>query len=68
MAELYTRDGGFLDAAKLSPSAALIRSGASELVLKLSNRIHAARPSSGRPRVSMSCFVGNTDEAGRLVL
>jgi CRP-like cAMP-binding protein len=68
VAELYAGDYDFLDTAKLPPSAALIRPGVGELVLMLSNRIHAVRPSSGGPRVSMSCFVGNTGEDERLVL
>lgn len=68
VADLYTGDYDFLDTAKLPPSAALIRPGVGELVLMLSNRIHAVRPSSGGPRVSMSCFVGSTGEAERLVL
>lgn len=68
VAELYTGDYDFLDTTKLPPSAALIRPGVGELVLMLSNRIHAVRPSSGGPRVSMSCFVGSTGEAERLVL
>ena len=38
------------------------------MVLMLSSRIHAVRASSGGPRVSMSCFVGSTGEAERLVL
>jgi CRP-like cAMP-binding protein len=68
VAELYTGDYDFLDTTKLPPSAALIRPGVGELVLMLSSRIHAVRASSGGPRVSMSCFVGSTVEAERLVL
>ena len=68
VAELYAGDYDFLDTAKLPPSAALIRPGVGELVLMLSNRVHAVRPSSGGPRVSMSCFVGDTGEGERLVL
>jgi predicted 2-oxoglutarate/Fe(II)-dependent dioxygenase YbiX len=68
VAELYCGDYDFLDTARLPPSTALIRPGVGELVLMLSNRIHAVRPSSGGPRVSMSCFVGSTGEAERLVL
>ena len=68
VAELYTGDYDFLDTAKLPPSAALIRPGVGELILMLSNRIHAVRPSSGGPRVSMSCFVGSMGEAERLVV
>lgn len=68
VAELYTGDYDFLDTSKLPPSAALIRPGVGELVLMLSSRIHAVRPSAGGPRVSMSCFVGSTGEAERLVL
>ena len=68
VAELYTGDYDFLDANKLPPSAALIKPGVGELVLMLSSRIHAVRASSGGPRVSMSCFVGSTGEAERLVL
>jgi hypothetical protein len=68
VAELYAGDYDFLDTARLPPSAALIRPGVGELVPMLSNRIHAVRPSSGGPRVSMSCFVGNTGEDERRVL
>jgi len=68
VAELYTGDYDFLDTHKLPPSAALIKPGVGELVLMLSSRIHAVRASSGGPRVSMSCFVGSTGEAERLVL
>jgi len=67
-AELYSGDYDFLDTGKLPPSAALIRPGVGELILMLSNRIHAVRASRGGPRVSMSCFVGSTGEAERLVL
>jgi len=68
MAEPYIGDCDFLDAAKLPPSAVLIRPGVDELVLMLSNRIQAVRASSDGPRASMSCFVGSTGEAERLVL
>ncbi|WP_425259084.1 cyclic nucleotide-binding domain-containing protein [Rubrivivax sp. RP6-9] len=68
VAELYTGDYDFLDSTKLPPSAALIKPGVGELVLMLSNRVHAVRASSGGPRVSMSCFVGSTGEPERLVL
>ncbi len=67
-AELYTGDYDFLDATKLPPSAALLRPGVGELVLMLSSRIHAVRPSMGGPRVSMSCFIGSTGEDQRLIL
>lgn len=68
VAELYTGDYDFLDPNKVPPAAALIKPGVGKLVLMLSSRIHAVRASSGRPRVSMSCFVGSTGEAERLVL
>lgn len=68
VAEIYTGDYDFLDSSKLPPSAALIKPGVGELILMLSNRIHAVRPSIGGPRVSMSCFIGSTGESERLVL
>jgi CRP-like cAMP-binding protein len=68
VAELYTGDYDFLNTDKLPPSAALIKPGVGELILMLSSRIHAVRASAGGPRVSMSCFVGSSGEAERLVL
>jgi CRP-like cAMP-binding protein len=68
VAEIYTGDYDFLDSSRLPASAALIKPGVGELILMLSNRVHAVRPSVGGPRVSMSCFIGSTGESERLVL
>lgn len=66
--QYYTGEYDFFDLAKLPPPAAVIRPGVGELVLMLSDRIHAVRPSEGGPRVSMSCFIGHSGEQDRLVL
>lgn len=66
--QYYTGEYDFFDLTKLPPPAAAIRPGVGELVLMLSDRVHAVRPSVGGPRVSMSCFIGHTSAAERLVL
>jgi CRP-like cAMP-binding protein len=57
---LLTGEYDFYDRAKLPPPSCAIRPLKGELVLTLSTRIHAVRPSEGGPRVSMSTFIGYT--------
>lgn len=56
--DLYTGTHDFYDRAKLPPPTAVIAATQGELLLWLTDRVHAVRACTGGPRVSASCFVG----------
>ena len=56
-----------LDRALIGPPATTIRPAIGELVLFCANRVHAVRPSYGGNRVTLSCFVGYSNDSSPLV-
>ncbi len=55
---LYTGHHDFYDRAKLPQPTAVLAATQGELLLWLTDRVHAVRACTGGPRVSASCFVG----------
>ncbi|MBM4345546.1 MAG: cyclic nucleotide-binding domain-containing protein [Deltaproteobacteria bacterium] len=55
---LYTGTHDFYDRAKLPPPTAVLQPSQGEMLLWLTDRVHAVRACTGGPRVSASCFVG----------
>jgi predicted 2-oxoglutarate/Fe(II)-dependent dioxygenase YbiX len=52
-----------LERAKLPPPDAVVAPHLGDLILFNSNRIHAVRPCTGGPRVTVSCFIGYRGES-----